>query len=141
MIVEFSDSMLMVSEDEKRLMVCLIKRGETTLQSSVSVTTCDRTVQGFQMARENKEPGPFSGDYASLQLMAIFEPDESESCVDVQITDDVVVEDVEIFGLCLDQIEETVIIGPVNTTTVTIVDDDSELLLSVVVVYLVICCF
>ena len=124
-IVEFSDSMLRVSEDEKKLTVCLIKRGETTLLSSVSVTTCDKSVNGLQMARENDEPGPFSGDYESLLLSAFFEPEEFESCVDVEITDDIVVEELEVFGLCLEQIEETVLIGTVNTTTVTIVDDDS----------------
>lgn len=46
--------------------------------------------------------------------------------MEVAITDDVVVEAVEVFGLCLEEVDPTVMIGTVNTTTVTIIDDDSE---------------
>ena len=41
--VEFIESMMRVVEAERRLSVCLVKRGTTTLDAEVAVTTCDRT--------------------------------------------------------------------------------------------------
>lgn len=74
----------------------------------------------------NGSPGLFSGDYVALQLMVSLPPQKVESCVEVTITDDAVVEEVEVFGLCLEELDPTVMVGTVNTTTVTIFDDDSE---------------
>ena len=84
------------------------------------------TVEELQSARRNGSPGPFSGDYVSLQLAVLFSPLKAESCVEVAITDDMVVEELEVFGLCLEELDPTVMVGTVNTTTVTIIDDDSE---------------
>ena len=41
--VEFTESMMTVVEEERTLTVCLTKRGATTLDAEVTVTTCDRT--------------------------------------------------------------------------------------------------
>lgn len=41
--VEFIESMMRVVETTRRLSVCLIKRGTTSLDAEVAVTTCDRT--------------------------------------------------------------------------------------------------
>ena len=84
------------------------------------------TEAGLQSARENGSPGPFSGDYDALQLKVLFPPQKAESCVEVSITDDVVVEGLEVFGLCLEELDPTVTVGTINTTTVTIIDDDSK---------------
>lgn len=81
---------------------------------------------GLHSARQNDSSGPISGDYIALQLTVLFPAQMVESCVEVAITDDVVVEAVEVFGLCLEEVDPTVMIGTVNTTTVTIIDDDSE---------------
>ena len=88
--------------------------------------TYPTAVTDFRLATRNGSPGLFGGDYAALQQVVSFPPQKAESCVEVAITDDVVVEEVEVFGFCLEELDPTVMVGTINTTTVTIIDDDSE---------------
>ena len=120
--MEFERTLLTAQEDVLTLSVCLVKTGESTINNSIDVFACNKSLPGHVSATDKV-------DYSSASLIQsiTFAPTENRQCFNVDIIDDMVVETNETFAACVRTDSDFVEIGPNNSTTVVIVDNDGEL--------------
>lgn len=121
MTVEFESTLLTVQEDVRILSMCLVKTGEATIESTVTVFACNKSLL-------NHLPATDGADYFrySLTQAITFAPDETRKCFFVAITDDEVAETSEVFGACVRAESAFTEIGLNDSITVVIVDNDGE---------------
>ena len=103
--------------EDETVEVCFSKTGLTVLSSSVRVATCEKDFSGIQNATVVE-------DYSAYSEIETFTMDDSLVCVNIAVEDDSVFEETEVFGVCLIQVEDNVVIGVNSTVQVVIVDDD-----------------
>ena len=127
-VIEFEKTELSVNESDKTISLCLVKTGESLFTDEAILVVCDHLT--------DKETATGMGrvgmdyNFSSLQVTVPFKPSEYRKCEPVTIVDDRLVEEMEVFGVCITSATKKVIIGPKNRAVVTIIDDDCECALS-----------
>ena len=121
MTVEFDSTLLTVREDVRILTLCLVKTGEATIESTVDMFACNKSLP-------NHLPATDGADYSrySLTQTITFAPKVTRKCFLAAITDDEVVETSEVFGACVRAESAFTEIGLNDSITVVIVDNDGE---------------
>ena len=121
MTVEFDNTLLTVREDVRALSVCLVKTGEATIESTVDVFACNKSLLNHLPATDGEDYSRYS-----LTQTITFAPKETRKCFFEVITDDEVVETSEVFGACVRAESAFTEIGLNDSITVVIVDNDGE---------------
>lgn len=119
--VEFDYTLLTAQEDVRNVAVCLVKIGEATVESTVDVFACNKTLTDHLPATDVVDYSP-----SSLMQTVTFAPEVTRKCFFAHITDDAVVEASEVFGACVRAEGFLVETGSNDSVTVVITDDDGE---------------
>ena len=136
-VIEFEKTELSVNESDKTISLCLVKTGDSLFTDEAILVVCDHLT--------DKETATGMGrvgmdyNFSSLQVTVPFKPNEYRKCEPVTIVDDRLVEEMEVFGVCITSATKKVIIGPKNRAVVTIIDDDCECALCVCECALCVC--
>ena len=99
--------------------MCFVKTGLSVHSVHVKVSTCERDFDGIRNAT-------VGDDYTAYNATETFTVDDTLMCATIRIGNDSVQEELEVFGVCLTQVEEDVLIGRNDTVQVIIRDDDGE---------------
>ena len=99
--------------------MCFAKTGLSVHSVQVKVSTCERDFDGIRNAT-------VGDDYTAYDAIETFAVDDTLMCATIGIGNDDIQEVLEVFGVCLTQVEEDVLIGNNDTVQVIIEDDDGE---------------
>ena len=101
-------------EDQGSVQVCaLIREGVLAREVVITLITEDDTAQSFE-------------DYSPLSVMLSFNQDTSVQCVDISLTNDDTLENVEQFVVLLESEDGVPVILSPERAVVMIIDDDGE---------------
>ena len=127
--VQFEKTLYPAFELNQTYEVCVVKTGGVTSGSiSALVSVCDNLDRNDPvMLGSGVDEAAGSGiyaDYRELTLSVTLLPTQSRVCVFGSVTDDMVVENVEAFDICLTANTERVVVGPIDRSSVIIEDND-----------------
>ena len=119
--IEFTETTVVVKETEEIATICAVKTGDSVTVKAVKLVLCTDGLLDGDPAEHNGTNIDFI--YSMVELS--FRPGEFRKCHDIPIIDDVLVEAMEKFGICMITADD-VIIGEKDKVILTIIDDDCK---------------
>ena len=110
--IEFTQTVFTISESEEALLLCASLTGQRERDVSVSLT--DILVNATQ------------DDFNLNQRMLTFIVESRQECARIEIIQDGLFEDVEVFQVILQSNDDSVRIGDSATSTITIINSDGK---------------